>query len=151
MSHRYSRTGTVAAGLAVALLAAGAVAVSANGSAAHQSRASVILSAKAAVAQHAARIGFGTGQSLVTKDVYLDGYGSTVRFDRTYHGLPLVHGDFLVHLDRAGHYQYAEGKRITGLPSSIHPTSTRAAALSAAAKTVGYRVKGQSTTLAVFG
>jgi Zn-dependent metalloprotease len=128
----------------------GATTVTAEGSTGSTDSAT-IAAAKAAVSSHAKRFGFGAGQSLVVKAVYRDSYGLTVRFDRTYRGLSVLNGDFVVHLDRAGHYEYAEGKRIAGLPSSVRPMVGRAAALSVAAKAVSYRVKAQSSKLAVFG
>lgn len=41
-----------------------------------------------AVGSPAIRFGFGPGQALITKNVYTDRHGYTVRFDRTYRGLP---------------------------------------------------------------
>ncbi|MFF8864114.1 MULTISPECIES: M4 family metallopeptidase [unclassified Streptomyces] len=54
--------------------------------------------AKANVTRHAGTFGFGAGQKLQAKDVVIDADGTQhVRFERTYHGLPVVGGDFVVH------------------------------------------------------
>ncbi|MFE2102643.1 MULTISPECIES: M4 family metallopeptidase [unclassified Streptomyces] len=61
-------------------------------------RDTAISQAKANVTRHADTFGFGAGQRLHVKDVVIDADGTQhVRFERTYHGLPVVGGDFVVH------------------------------------------------------
>src|SRR6478735_5435636 len=120
MKHSHARAGYLAAGLASALTLAGAAAVQAQ-SAGHPT-AGAVSSAKAGVSAHASRFGFGQGQGLTARTTYHDGSGYTIRFDRTYRGLPVVRGDFIVHLDSAGQYRYGEGLRISGLPAKLAPS-----------------------------
>ncbi|WP_086822255.1 M4 family metallopeptidase [Streptomyces sp. NRRL B-24572] len=61
-------------------------------------RDTAISRAEANVTRNAATFGFGAGQKLHVKDVVIDADGTQhVRFDRTYRGLPVVGGDFVVH------------------------------------------------------
>ena len=87
MSQTSTRSRYVAAGFAVALTLGTAAAVQSQATAAPSNKGA-IAAAKAAVAQHATRFGFGAGQALVVKEVYRDATSSTVRFDRTYRGMP---------------------------------------------------------------
>ncbi|MFF7356671.1 MULTISPECIES: M4 family metallopeptidase [Streptomyces] len=90
-----------------AVVAAGALTTGAMAVPAHsQTRAvrgtsvrdTAISHAKANVTRHADIFGFGPGQRLRVKDVVVDADGTQhVRFERTYRGLPVVGGDFVVH------------------------------------------------------
>jgi Zn-dependent metalloprotease len=131
------------------LTLAGAAAVQAQG--AGHPTAGAVSSAKAGVSAHASRFGFGPGQGLTARTTYHDGSGYTIRFDRTYRGLPVVRGDFIVHLNSAGQYRYGEGLRISGLPAKLAPSISKSAAIAAASKGVGYAVASSAARLAVYG
>jgi zinc metalloprotease ZmpA len=107
--------------------------------------------AKVQVGLHANRFGFGPGQELAARAVYRDRTGSAIRFDRTYRGLKVVGGDFIVHLTPSGAFRYGNGRRIGGLPTSLTPTVSAAAAGAAARRSLHYRVASTSTSLVVFG
>ncbi|MGW4856005.1 M4 family metallopeptidase [Streptomyces sp. NPDC004288] len=111
--------------VAAAVITTGALAVPAwsQPDAARRStsaRDTAISRAEANVNRHAATFGFGTGQKLHVKDVVLDADGTQhVRFERTYRGLPVVGGDFVVH-------QKADGS----LKGSTHARAHRVAVAS---------------------
>lgn len=151
MSHQHARSRYIVAGFAAVLTLGTAAAVQTQATAATSSgsKGGVVAAARAAVTQHAARFGFGAGQSLVVKDVYRDAKSDTVRFDRTYRGVPMVRGNLLVHLDKGGHYLYGEGWRVASMPSLV-PGVSRAAATAAAGAAAGYRVASSSSQLVVF-
>ncbi|MFB7476228.1 M4 family metallopeptidase [Kitasatospora sp. NPDC056184] len=93
----------VAAALAALAVPATPAAASASGT-----RDTAVARALANVADNAAVFGFGPSQDLVLKDVVLDADGAShVRFDRTYRGLPVVGGDFVVHQDARGRFEDA--------------------------------------------
>jgi zinc metalloprotease ZmpA len=136
--------------LASALAAVGAAASPAVGSPAGASPHDVA-AAKLQVVDHSNRFGFGPGQALAAREVYQDRTGSAIRFDRTYHGLAVVNGDFVVHLTASGAYRYGNGMRIGGLPRSLSPKVSPAQAAAAARSSIHYAVASTKTTLAVFG
>jgi len=71
-------------------------------------RAEAIAHARVAAAAHAA---LGPGQGLVVKDAVLEANGAShVRFDRTYYGLPVVGGDFVIHQSGTGSYRSMSGR-----------------------------------------
>jgi Zn-dependent metalloprotease len=107
--------------------------------------------AKAQVVRHANRFGFGTGQALIARESFHDATGSAIRFDRTYRGLRVIRGDFVIHLSPAGAYRYGNGMRIGGLPKSVTPRISAAAAGATARAALRYRVKSTSARLVVFG
>ena len=150
MSHRHARLGYLAAGLAAVLTLTGAAAVQAQAPSGASRSASSALGATA-VGEHPARFGYGPGQRLVAKATYRDANGSTVRFDRTYRGLPVVGGDFVVHLDPSGHYRYGEGRPVRGLPVTTTATISRATAIAAVRADLTYRSTTTSARLVVFG
>lgn len=107
-------------------------------------------SARQAVSAHPDRFGFGPFQKLQAVDVIRDRVGSSIRFDRTYHGLRVVGGDFVVHLTPSGHFRYANGLRVAGLPASVKPAVSAATAARSARAGVHYQVKHTSTALVIF-
>jgi zinc metalloprotease ZmpA len=143
-------------GKAAYLVAVVAAAVSVAGAAAVQAQPSgkvspdKVLTAEARVVANSARFGFGPGQQLKATGVYSDTMGSAIRFDRTYRGLPVVGGDFVVHLTPSGAYRYGNGLKVVGLPASLHPSVSAAAAGATAAGKVGYPVASRSTSLVIF-
>jgi len=138
-----------AAGCVTAALTVTAPASNAASDAApdHLSRAAAIASAKTNAVLHA---GLRRGQDARVNDTVLDKDGSShVRFTRTYRGLEVVGGDFVVHQNGEGRYTSVSGAHI--LPFTI---STKAAvapqrAASAAASTVRYRPTVSSPRLVV--
>jgi Zn-dependent metalloprotease len=136
------------AGLAVVVSVTGAAAVQAQPSANNASSGKVG-TAEAAVNAHSNRFGFGPGQALQVKAVYTDRLGSTVRFDRTYRGLPVIGGDFLVHGSPSGAYRYGNGMKVVGLPASIRASVSAAAASKTAAAKVGYAVAKSTSSLVI--
>jgi Zn-dependent metalloprotease len=146
MKRFHGRAALCALALAIVLALGGANAalgssVASNG----------VTAAKAQVLRHANRFGFGPGQALVAGETFRDRTGSTIRFDRTYRGLRVVRGDFVVHLSTTGAYRYGNGMRIGGLPKSISPTVSAATAGATARAALGYRAASTSAGLVVFG
>ncbi|MER7718654.1 M4 family metallopeptidase [Streptomyces flaveolus] len=65
--------------------------------------------AAAALADHAASLGLTGAQDTRVRDVIVDADGAQhVRYDRTYHELPVLGGDFVVHLAPDGDYRGAD-------------------------------------------
>ncbi|MET9392079.1 M4 family metallopeptidase [Streptomyces sp. NPDC006624] len=94
-----------AAGVAVtgaaALLAA--VLPPTAGAAVRPTRADAIEDAEAVLADRAAALGLTPAQATKVRDVVIDGDGTRhVRYDRTYHRLPVLGGDFVLHIDPDG-------------------------------------------------
>src|SRR5262245_22226575 len=117
-----------AAGFSTALAAGAliAVSVSATASAGNDSDAKraqatggngLARTALAAVADHRAALGVGTGQQFRVTDTIVDPNGSThVRMDRTYRGLPVLGGDMVVHQAADGSYEGAS-RTLTEAPT----------------------------------
>jgi Zn-dependent metalloprotease len=103
------------------------------------------------VALHSNRFGFGPGQALVSGAVFHDRTGSAIRFNRTYRGLSVIGGDFIVHLTPSGAYRYGNGMRIGGLPTSLTATVSSSAAGATAAAALHYRVASTSSRLVIYG
>ena len=152
MNHPRARAGYLAAGLATALTVAGAAAVQAQG-AGHPLRAERLSSAKSGVAAHANRFGFGPGQGLTARATTTTAPGSTVRFDRTYRGLPVVRGDFIVHLDAAGQLPLRRGPADhRAAVAACAPSVSKSAAASRPRPRASATPSRQSTArLAVYG
>ncbi|MFE9094057.1 M4 family metallopeptidase [Streptomyces sp. NPDC007264] len=129
-----------AAGTAVAtaaLLAAALAPAPAAGAAARPSRATAIANATAVLRQQATLLGLSSAQGTTVRDVVVDADGGQhVRYDRTYRQLPVLGGDFVVHLAPGGSYRGADRatRRAVSVPTTT-PTvkAPRAADLAAAA------------------
>jgi Zn-dependent metalloprotease len=109
MKHMPNKGPALAGAVTAALLATGlaspaATAAGAPGAAPTDRRAEARQHASAALAAHADRFRAGSGDAFVARgNPVLDGDGGAhVRYDRTYRGLPVLGGDVVVHLDRAG-------------------------------------------------
>jgi Zn-dependent metalloprotease len=91
-------------------------------------RDEAIARAEANVARHSTTFGFGTGQELQVRDVVLDQDGTEhVRFDRTYRGLPVIGGDFVVHQGADGRLKSASRARAGAVAlKSVTPTVSAA-------------------------
>ena len=98
------------AGCVTAALTAGAGASQAVGDH-HQSRTAAVASARANAFAHA---GLTRGQDARVKDTILDRNGAShVRFDRTFRGLRVVGGDFVIHQAPGGSYRSVSGRQLT--------------------------------------
>ncbi|WP_416973391.1 M4 family metallopeptidase [Streptomyces sp. 4F14] len=72
-------------------------------------RAQAIDNAASAVADRAASLGINSAQGTSVRDVVIDKDGAQhVRYDRTYRQLPVLGGDFVVHLAPDGAYRNAD-------------------------------------------
>jgi Zn-dependent metalloprotease len=102
-----------------------------------------------------AALGLSSQQRLVVKDVVRDPSGAThVRYDRTYHGLPVVGGDLVVHFAPSGSRSGTtwNGSRSIHV-SSLRPSISRSKATDRAAtafRRQGATKDGQDTRLVVF-
>ncbi|MGW3205191.1 M4 family metallopeptidase [Streptomyces sp. NPDC001135] len=71
-------------------------------------RSTAIQNAATALLAHATGLGLTSAEHTRVRDVIVDKDGTQhVRYDRTYHGLPVLGGDFVVHLARDGAYRSA--------------------------------------------
>ncbi|MEU9985280.1 M4 family metallopeptidase [Streptomyces sp. NPDC048045] len=113
-SRRLAAAGVTAA--TAALLAAGlSPAAHADG---RPTRATAVENAASALLAHAANLGLTSAQGTSVRDVVVDRDGTQhVRYDRTYHRLPVLGGDFVVHLAPNGAYRSAN--RATRNPISL--------------------------------
>ncbi|MET7610048.1 M4 family metallopeptidase [Streptomyces seoulensis] len=69
-------------------------------------RATTLADAASALVAHAASLGLTSGQGTEVRDVIVDKDGTQhVRYDRTYRDLPVLGGDFVVHLNSGGGYR----------------------------------------------
>jgi len=134
--------------VAAALTVAGAAAVQAQPSG--KASPDKVVTAKSRVIDNSARFGFGAGQQLKATGVYPSKQGAAIRFDRTYRGLPVIGGDFIVHLTPSGAYRYGNGRKVVGLPKSVQPSVSASAAAATAVRTVGYRVASHQTSLVIY-
>jgi Zn-dependent metalloprotease len=129
---RLTSTAAAAAALLLATALPGtASAAPAAPQASPDRRAAAVARAENAVAVRAASLGFGARQELVVKDVIVDADGSEhVRFDRTYADLPVLGGDFVVHLSPGGAFEGADrASRAKMSVPALTPAVTRSKAL----------------------
>ncbi|WP_077795906.1 M4 family metallopeptidase [Streptomyces sp. JHA26] len=79
--------------------------------------------AAAALADHATALGLTGAQDTRVRDVVVDPDGTQhVRYDRTYRGLPVLGGDFVVHLAPDGDYRGADrATRASVSPPTVTP------------------------------
>ncbi|NGO12063.1 M4 family metallopeptidase [Streptomyces sp. HC44] len=133
---RGSRLATVGISAAATALLAGALAPTAV-TADRPTRATAIDNATSVLLDQAARLGLTSAQGTKVRDVIVDADGSQhVRYDRTYRQVPVMGGDFVVHLAPDGDYRGAD-RAISGDLSvpSVKPSvpAPKAADLAAAA------------------
>ncbi|MFE1882888.1 M4 family metallopeptidase [Streptomyces diastatochromogenes] len=105
-------------------------------------RTTLIQQAQAGAAQTAQRIGLGTKEKLVVKDVVKDVDGTVhTRYERTYAGLPVLGGDLVVHTAKSGKAEgVTKATKATIKVASLKPQITAAKAEKqavGAAKTLG--------------
>lgn len=95
------------------------------------SRAAAVQHAAAALRAHASSLGLDSAQATSVRDVIVDKDGSQhVRYDRTYHRLPVLGGDFVVHIGPDGGYRGADraSRAALALPSTTPEVSAPEAA-----------------------
>ncbi len=137
-----------AAGCVTAALAAGTGTSQAapNQAGPHQSRAAAIATARANATLHA---GVTRGQGARVTDTVLDRSGSHVRFQRTYRGLEVVGGDFVVHQNTDGRYTSYSGKHLAPVTLSTRATVAPQRAAHRATGLVHYRATRSTPRLVV--
>ncbi|RRQ81288.1 peptidase M4 family protein [Streptomyces griseofuscus] len=95
------------------------------------SRAAAVQHAASALRAHASSLGLDSAQATSVRDVIVDKDGSQhVRYDRTYHRLPVLGGDFVVHIGPDGGYRGADraSRAALALPSTTPEVSAPEAA-----------------------
>ncbi|MET9898198.1 M4 family metallopeptidase [Streptomyces sp. NPDC006446] len=98
---------TAGAAVTTATLLATALAPAANADG-RPTRATAIEHAASALVAHATNLGLTSAQNTSVRDVVVDKDGTQhVRYDRTYRQLPVLGGDFVVHLAPNGTYRSA--------------------------------------------
>ncbi|MFE2632169.1 M4 family metallopeptidase [Streptomyces sp. NPDC059374] len=120
------------AGVAVAVAALMATALSPTAGADETpTRATALRNAAAVLKDLPETLGLTSRQDMSVRDVVVDADGSQhVRYDRTYRGLPVLGGDFVVHLAKDGTYRSAS--RATRSTLSLASVTPRIAAPKAA-------------------
>ncbi|MBZ9639773.1 M4 family metallopeptidase [Streptomyces sp. PSKA30] len=114
---RRSRPVTAGVAATAAILLAAALSPGA-GAADRPTRATAIENAARALADQAAALGLTAAQDTEVRDVVIDQDGTQhVRYDRTYRQLPVLGGDFVIHLAPDGTYRGAN--RATRAPLSL--------------------------------
>ncbi|CAL2064103.1 Neutral metalloproteinase [Streptomyces murinus] len=99
--------------------------------AARPTRDAAVRHAASALLAHASSLGLDPAQATSVRDVIVDKDGSQhVRYDRTYHRLPVLGGDFVVHLGPDGGYRGADraSRAALALPSTTPEVSAPQAA-----------------------
>ncbi|MFJ9560925.1 M4 family metallopeptidase [Streptomyces fuscichromogenes] len=105
---RASRLATAGVAATTATLLAAALSPAAHADA-RPTRAAAIANAAQALVQHAAALGLTPTENTSVRDVIVDKNGTQhVRYDRTYRELPVLGGDFVVHLTSDGAYRSAD-------------------------------------------
>ncbi|MET9102640.1 M4 family metallopeptidase [Streptomyces antibioticus] len=105
---RGSRLATAGIAATTATLLAAALSPAA-GAADRPTRAAALDHAAAALADHATSLGLTGAQDTAVRDVIIDKDGTQhVRYDRTFRQLPVLGGDFVVHLAADGSYRSAD-------------------------------------------
>ncbi|MFI1163343.1 M4 family metallopeptidase [Streptomyces sp. NPDC020801] len=104
---RGSRLATAGIAATTATLLAAVLSPAAHAEA-RPTRATAIQNAASALLDHAAALGLTSAENTTVRDVIVDKDGTQhVRYDRTYHQLPVLGGDFVVHIAPGGAYRGA--------------------------------------------
>ncbi|SEF07113.1 M4 family metallopeptidase [Streptomyces sp. Ag109_O5-10] len=105
---RVSRLATAGVAATTATLLAAALSPAAHADA-RPTRTTAIANAAQALVQHATALGLTSAEGTSVRDVIVDRNGTQhVRYDRTYRQLPVLGGDFVVHLKSDGAYRSAD-------------------------------------------
>ncbi|MEV0469823.1 M4 family metallopeptidase [Streptomyces prunicolor] len=127
---RGSRLATAGVAAGAATLLAATLAPTAQ-AADRPSRTTAIANAASALVAHAAGLGLTAAEDTSVRDVIVDADGTQhVRYDRTYRQLPVLGGDFVVHLAPNGSYRSAD--RATRSSISLSSVTPKVAAPKAA-------------------
>ncbi|MDT0402891.1 M4 family metallopeptidase [Streptomyces edwardsiae] len=132
---RGARLTTAGVTVTSAALLAAALSPTPAGAAGQPSRSTAIANAASVLTERAAALGLTPGQKTKVRDVIVDRDGSQhIRYDRTYRRLPVLGGDFVLHLAPDGSYRGATRatRAAVGLPT-VTPelAAPRAAGLAA--------------------
>ncbi|MEU6256332.1 M4 family metallopeptidase [Streptomyces sp. NPDC047043] len=104
-SRRLATAGVAATAATLLATALSPAAVADN----RPTRAGAIENAASALLEHAASLGLTSAEGTSVRNVIVDRDGTQhVRYDRTYHQLPVLGGDFVVHLAPDGAYRSAD-------------------------------------------
>ena len=127
---RGSRLATAGVAVGAATLLAATLAPTAH-AADRPTRSAAIANAASALVKHAASLGLTASEDTSVRDVIVDADGTQhVRYDRTYRQLPVLGGDFVVHLAPNGTYRSAD--RATRSSISLSSVTPKVAAPKAA-------------------
>ncbi|MEW2284564.1 M4 family metallopeptidase [Streptomyces sp. NPDC047841] len=140
------RTATAGVALTTATLLAVALSPAAHADA-RPTRATAVRNAASALLAHATALGLTAPQDTSVRDVVVDKDGTQhVRYDRTYRQLPVLSGDFVVHLAPDGAYRGAD--RATRQAISVPSVTPRVSGPKAAGLAVSaLRAAHHGTTL----
>ncbi len=140
--------GAVAIGAAVAL--AGIAGTSEARSGAPGTETFALAHARSALAAHGADLVASGADQFTERAVTVDANGNShVRYDRTYHGLAVLGGDVVVHLDRAGGYRAATAALAQPLTLSVTPQVDAVRAVRVAAMAFAGTGTPSAPTLAI--
>ncbi|WP_420311808.1 M4 family metallopeptidase [Streptomyces sp. YS-B37] len=127
---RGSRLATAGVAVGAATLLAATLAPTAH-AADRPTRSGAIANAASALVKHAASLGLTASEDTSVRDVIVDADGTQhVRYDRTYRQLPVLGGDFVVHMAPNGTYRSAD--RATRSSISLSSVTPKVAAPKAA-------------------
>jgi zinc metalloprotease ZmpA len=120
---RGSRLATAGIAATAATLLAAALSPTA-GADDRPTRANAVENAASALVTYAGKLGLTSTQGTTVRDVVVDADGTQhVRYDRTYRQLPVLGGDFVVHLAKDGAYRSASRSTRAAISlSSVTPT-----------------------------
>ncbi|MFE7229963.1 M4 family metallopeptidase [Streptomyces sp. NPDC001231] len=143
---RASRLATAGVAATTATLLAAALSPAAHAEG-RPDRAAAIHNAASALVNHSTALGLTSVEATTVRDVIVDKNGAQhVRYDRTYHQLPVLGGDFIVHLAADGSYRGAN--RASKGTVSLASTTPRLSAPKAADLAVNaLRAENLSTKL----
>ncbi|MFE9306525.1 M4 family metallopeptidase [Streptomyces sp. NPDC088353] len=143
---RASRLATAGVAATTATLLAAALSPAAHAEG-RPDRAAAIHNAASALVNHSTALGLTSAEATTVRDVIVDKDGAQhVRYDRTYHQLPVLGGDFIVHLAADGSYRGAN--RASKGTVSLASTTPRLPAPKAADLAVNaLRTENQGTKL----
>ncbi|GGX25467.1 peptidase [Streptomyces malachitofuscus] len=103
---RGSRSLTTAVAVTSTALLAAALTPTTAGAAEPPTRSAAVADAASVLADRADALGLTAGRETKVRDVVIDADGSRhIRYDRTYHRLPVLGGDFVLHLAPDGGYR----------------------------------------------
>ncbi|WP_327295157.1 M4 family metallopeptidase [Streptomyces sp. NBC_01197] len=153
MTSHISRSQRIAGSIAVAALLATGLTTLSSGSAgaaptpaatgaqalalSTTQHAALMRSAAANTASTAGKLGLGSQEKLIVRDVIKDANGTThTRYERTYAGLPVLGGDLVVHTPKSGAATVTKATKATikvaRTTAAVKPAAAQQKALSAA-------------------